>query len=196
MTTSLPNSPSPGFNPSAGQTPASPAVPFPSSNFDPDPASPPLSPQAHPTPTIAPVRSPTTESPDSQPNTSPLTYSDKLSALPVPSPANSPNPNRGIKSPVFSTRGFRRSLDASFSLPSFGSSSMSDNLHHTSPVMYPNSPSLGRWTLGGRPRGASASEGSLASQTAPPRRTSTDGERASLPTVHSLRQGAWGAEQL
>ncbi|KAI5823383.1 hypothetical protein K523DRAFT_255259, partial [Schizophyllum commune Tattone D] len=107
--------------------------------------------------------------------------------------ANSPNPNRGIKSPVFSTRGFRRSLDASFSLPSFGSSSMSDNLHHTSPIMYPNSPSLGRWTLGGRPRGASASEGSLASQTAPPRRTSTDGERASLPTVHSLRQGTWGA---
>ena len=70
---------------------------------------------------------------------------------------------------------------------------MSDNLHHTSPVMYPNSPSLGRWTLGGRPRGASASEGSLASQTAPLRRTSTDGERASLPTVHSLRQGTWGA---
>ncbi|KAL1679232.1 hypothetical protein EV122DRAFT_263931 [Schizophyllum commune] len=187
MTTSLPNSPSAEFDAprSAEQSPASASVPFPASDFDPDPGSP----QAHPTPTIAPVRSPTTESPDSQPNTSPLTYSDKLSALPVPSPANSPNPNRGIKSPVFSTRGFRRSLDASFSLPSFGSSSMSDNLHHTSPVMYPNSPSLGRWTLGGRPRGASASEGSLASQTAPPRRTSTDGERASLPTVHSLRQG-------
>ncbi|KAL1718527.1 hypothetical protein EV715DRAFT_252569, partial [Schizophyllum commune] len=40
MTTSLPNSPSPGFNQSAGQTPASASVPFPASDFDPNHGSP------------------------------------------------------------------------------------------------------------------------------------------------------------
>lgn len=93
--------------------------------------------------------------------------------------------NRTGRSPVTnnhgSPRAFRHSFDASRSWPTISQSGNNiESLAGLSPAL-PDA--TGAWS---RPR-ASTSEGSLNHDT--PRRTSTESDRGSLPTIQSVRQG-------
>ncbi|KAK7459552.1 hypothetical protein VKT23_009535 [Stygiomarasmius scandens] len=117
-----------------------------------------------------------TTSPDSNVSaSSPLTSSDKLSAL--PQSMTTPNLNRGGRSP-HSPR-FRSSLDASKSWPNIPNM----DAFGMSPSLNAASNAWSNTISGGRVR-ATASEGSLERETG---RRSLDSDRGSLPTMHSVR---------
>ncbi|KAF9464333.1 hypothetical protein BDZ94DRAFT_1256944 [Collybia nuda] len=116
-------------------------------------------------------------SPDSQAtSSSKQTSSDKLSALPM-SAASSPNTNKHLRSPTITTsskiRGFRRSLDASASLPSFATADL-------------ESPPLGNvWNTVHNLHShltSSATFPRIGDDT-PPKRVSFESERGSVPTT-------------
>lgn len=122
-------------------------------------------------------------SPDSQTtNSSTQTSSDKLSAL--PNSTSMPNANRILRSPaptssnILPNRGFRRSLDASMSLPSF------------SDVDSPQMHSI--WNIAANARLNVASRGTSpegsGGKGTPKQRVSFDSDRGSLPNVQSVRQ--------
>ncbi|KAG6910183.1 hypothetical protein DXG01_012632 [Tephrocybe rancida] len=101
------------------------------------------------------------------------TSSDKLSALPASK--STPNTNRFLRSPIAGSsssipnRGYRRSQDASTSLPSFSNADLeSSYVWKTNP----RGPSLDHSPEKGTPR----------------QRVSFDSDRGSLPTIQSVRQ--------
>ncbi|KAF5371506.1 hypothetical protein D9615_009585 [Tricholomella constricta] len=126
-------------------------------------------------------------SPDSQTTaSSKQTSSDKLSALPTSK--STPNANRALRSPVATSsnilpnRGYRRSLDASISLPSFSTADLdSPPLNSVWNATHNLNTHLNAG--GTAPRGTSA-DGSGT----PRQRVSFDSDRGSLPTMQSVRQ--------
>ncbi len=105
-----------------------------------------------------------------------LTSSDKLSALPPP---NSPNLNRNRSPNPGASRGFRRSFEASGSLPSVRSAGDIDLIQSTW-----NSPRQSSHLV----TRSNASDGSAGLDT-PRNRASLDSDRISLPALHSVRNG-------
>ncbi|PBK65565.1 hypothetical protein ARMSODRAFT_960936 [Armillaria solidipes] len=103
-----------------------------------------------------------------------LTSSDKLSALPPP---NSPNLNRNRSPNPGAGRGFRRSFEASGSLPSVRSAGDIDLIQSTW-----NSPRQSSHLV----TRSNASDGSVGLDT-PRNRASLDSDRISLPALHSVR---------
>ncbi|KAF8075802.1 hypothetical protein FPV67DRAFT_1469317 [Lyophyllum atratum] len=125
-------------------------------------------------------------SPDSQ-TSSKQTSSDKLSAL----PASTSNTNRILRSPVVTSsnnpsgRGWRRSLDASVSLPSFSNADLdSPPMSNVWNATHSLNPHL---NIGATSPRAISADGSIEKGT-PRQRVSFDSERGSLPTMQSVRQ--------
>ncbi|GLB33212.1 hypothetical protein LshimejAT787_0100970 [Lyophyllum shimeji] len=132
----------------------------------------------------------TESNPDSRTTaSSDQTSSDKLSALPVPTSA--PNTNRLLRSPVAASsnvipsRTYRRSLDASISLPSFSNADLDSpplsNVWNTTH-------SVNAHRISGRTAPREASPDGSPEKGTPKQRVSFESERGSLPTMQSVRQ--------
>jgi len=123
-------------------------------------------------------------------SSSKLTSSDKLSALPSPSSPvpNTARPRTSGFSMAAAKRGFRRSLDASVSLPSFSAAELDSPL--LSHSVWGSSNHLASRLEGrtGNHRQATSETGSAGKDT-PKQRVSFDSDRNSQPTSRGAGQG-------
>ncbi|KAF8812655.1 hypothetical protein BYT27DRAFT_7159054 [Phlegmacium glaucopus] len=120
-----------------------------------------------------------------------LTSSDKLSALPSTTISSSPNAIRNTRSPSFSAlansmRGYRRSLDASTSLPSF--SLAEPDLPAPIPNVWGTTPSLSARTETNNNNVFQRLPTPELGKDTPIQRVSFDSDRGSLPTMRSVGQ--------